>query len=136
MQLRYGEWQSVSGSRFTVGIDLVHVQDMEELISGAEGVWLTVEEWRTLSISQAQPERWAGRFAAKEAVLKVLGRGIDHVALTDIEICHQAAGKPYVRLRNSARRLWTQCGFAQLELSISHHRDYAVAAAVAWIGSL
>ncbi len=75
-------------------------------------------------------ERLAGRFAAKEAVMKVLSCGLDRIELTDIEVRRFHGGRPQVRLRGSALAAWSLCGLERLELSISHHRDYALAVAV------
>lgn len=76
-----------------------------------------------------EPERFlAGRFAAKEAVMKALGRFFDHgVALRDIEILNGAGGCPYVRLNPPlAARLVDK----RILISIAHSGRHAVAAAV------
>lgn len=75
--------------------------------------------------SKANPEQHlAGFFAAKEAVIKSLGR---MVPWHDIEISHDGAGKPLVTLRGRALEI---AGGRRVSVSISHCRTYAVAFAV------
>ncbi|MGQ9525560.1 MAG: holo-ACP synthase [Armatimonadota bacterium] len=75
--------------------------------------------------SKAKPEQHlAGFFAAKEAVIKSLGR---MVPWHDIEISHDGAGKPVVTLRGKALEL---AGGGRVSVSISHCKTYAVAFAV------
>lgn len=74
-------------------------------------------------------ERYAGRFAAKEAVAKALGTGFgEHLAFLDVEIQNDSAGKPYVQLSDSAK---AHFGDMQIHLSISHCKEYATATAIA-----
>jgi holo-[acyl-carrier protein] synthase len=72
----------------------------------------------------------AGRFAAKEAVLKALGVGIADVALTDVEVTAAATGEPVVALRDSAQRVAAARGVTQCRVSISHDGGFAVAFAL------
>ncbi|HEX5451939.1 MAG TPA: holo-ACP synthase [Candidatus Limnocylindrales bacterium] len=76
-----------------------------------------------------RPETLAGRWAAKEAVSKVLGLGIRGVGWREIEIIRLPTGQPAVRLAGRAQRRADQLGMARIALSISHERDYAVAIA-------
>ena len=76
-------------------------------------------------------ERIAGRWAAKEAISKVLGLGVRGVGWREIEILPNRAGAPQVRLHQRAAR---RAAFLELEdvtVSISHERRMAVAVAVA-----
>ncbi len=78
-----------------------------------------------------RPERIAGRWAAKEAVSKVLGLGVRGVGWREIEILPNRAGQPQVTLhaRAAARAAWLR--LADVTVSISHERRMAVAVAVA-----
>ncbi|WP_326908461.1 holo-ACP synthase [Sedimentibacter sp. MB31-C6] len=69
----------------------------------------------------------AGMFAAKEAVSKCLGTGFTNFGPKDIEILKDDKGKPYVNLRNNARERATQLELTNIQLSISHTKDYAIA---------
>ena len=70
-------------------------------------------------------ERVAGRFAAKEAVAKALGRSFHW---RDVEILADERGKPVVKLHNGASSTAGEC---TVMVSISHCQTYAVAYAVA-----
>ncbi|HMJ80481.1 MAG TPA: holo-ACP synthase [Candidatus Dormibacteraeota bacterium] len=76
-----------------------------------------------------RPETFAGRWAAKEAVSKVLGLGVRGVGWREIEVVRLPTGQPAVRLEGRARRRAEQLGMGRIALSISHERDYAVAIA-------
>ncbi len=67
-----------------------------------------------------RPETFAGRWAAKEAVSKVLGLGVRGIGWKDIEVVRLPTGQPSVKLHGRA---------AARALSISHESDYAVAIA-------
>ena len=73
----------------------------------------------------------AGRFAAKEAVSKVLGTGIRRIHWRNIEVLPNRAGKPEVTLHGRARERFAALGLRSIEVSISHSRDNAVAVAIA-----
>lgn len=73
----------------------------------------------------------AGKFAAKEAVVKTLGTGFRYFKFKDVQILNDKLGKPYVVLSGNAREIAKKKGFAQILVTISHCRDYAVAFAVA-----
>ncbi len=76
-----------------------------------------------------RPQNFAGRWAAKEAVSKVLGLGVRGVGWRDIEIARLPTGQPEVRLSGRARDRAAQLGMARIAVSISHEGDYAVAVA-------
>jgi phosphopantetheine--protein transferase-like protein len=76
-----------------------------------------------------RPETLAGRWAAKEAVSKVLGLGVRGVGWREIEIVRLPTGQPTVRLHDRALRRADQLGMERIAVSISHEREYAVAVA-------
>jgi len=76
-----------------------------------------------------RPQNFAGRWAAKEAVSKVLGLGVRGVGWRDIEIARLPTGQPQVRLHGRAKARAEQLGMARVAVSISHEGDYAVAIA-------
>jgi len=76
-----------------------------------------------------RPETMAGRWAAKEAVSKVLGLGVRGIGWRDIEIERLPTGQPAVRLHGRAASRATQLGMDRVAVSISHESDYAVAIA-------
>lgn len=76
-----------------------------------------------------RPETFAGRWAAKEAVSKVLGLGVRGIGWTEIEIERLPTGQPSVRLNGRAAQRAEQLGMDRIAVSISHESDYAVAVA-------
>jgi holo-[acyl-carrier protein] synthase len=77
-------------------------------------------------------ESLAGRFAAKEAVLKALGTGWrDGIAWTDVEVVVIPSGQPEVRLCGVAAQTARKLGITGWLLSLSHTEAYAVASAIA-----
>ena len=73
----------------------------------------------------------AGRFAAKEAVMKSLGAGWGKVGFLEVEVVNDQAGRPLVFLSGKAAILAEQTGISEILVSISHDGKYAVAQAMA-----
>ncbi|NIA07569.1 MAG: holo-ACP synthase [Actinobacteria bacterium] len=74
----------------------------------------------------------AGRFAAKEAVLKALGTGMrGRMKWTDVEIANDDLGKPEISLSGESADVAKKTGVSQVLVSISHTREHAVASAIA-----
>jgi holo-[acyl-carrier protein] synthase len=76
-----------------------------------------------------RPPTLAGRWAAKEAVSKVLGLGVRGIGWREIEIERLPTGQPAVRLAGRAARRAEQLGMGRIAVSISHEADFAVAIA-------
>lgn len=78
-------------------------------------------------------ERVAGRVAAKEAVMKVIGQGWPTIGWTDIEVLPGPGGRPVVCLSGRALEHAEALGLQDIDVSITHDGDLAIAAA---LGSL
>ena len=78
---------------------------------------------------RGRAETMAGRWAAKEAVSKVLGLGVRGIGWRDIEIERLPTGQPAVKLHGRAARRAEQLGMGRVAISISHESDFAVAIA-------
>lgn len=77
-------------------------------------------------------EHLAGRFAAKEAVLKLLGTGWQGgISWTDIEVRNDPSGKPTVALSGRCREIADEKRLGDIVVSISHIRTHAIASAIA-----
>jgi holo-[acyl-carrier protein] synthase len=76
-----------------------------------------------------RPETMAGRWAAKEAVSKVLGLGVRGIGWRDIEVERLPTGQPAIRLHGRAALRAEQLGMGRIAISITHESDYAVAIA-------
>jgi holo-[acyl-carrier protein] synthase len=113
-----------------LGIDIVRVDRIRKTLAKFgkrfSGRVLTPAEQRYV---RDRPETLAGRWAAKEAVSKVLGLGVRGIGWRDIEVERLPTGQPAVRLHGRAARRAEQLGMARVALSISHEADYAVAIA-------
>ena len=73
-------------------------------------------------------ERFAARFAAKEAAMKALGTGWNHgVRWRDVEVCRQPGGRPTLVFHGKAAEIAAQLGTARAALSLSHTADQAIA---------
>lgn len=82
--------------------------------------------------SAGSPERLAGRFAAKESVVKLLRPDpTTAIPYLDIEVRSAPGGAPRVRLHRAARKRALELGLGPVALSLSHHGDIAFATAVA-----
>jgi holo-[acyl-carrier protein] synthase len=113
-----------------VGIDIIKVARIRDTLArfGARfsGRVLTPGEQRYV---RDRPETFAGRWAAKEAVSKVLGLGVRGIGWRDIEIERMPTGQPAVRLHGRAAQRADQLGMDRIAISITHESDYAVAIA-------
>ncbi|HEY2820797.1 MAG TPA: holo-ACP synthase [Candidatus Acidoferrum sp.] len=73
-------------------------------------------------------ERFAGRFAAKEAAMKALGTGWSRgVRWVDVEVVRQKGGRPTVKLHGEAGNIADRLGVKNISLSITHTADQAFA---------
>jgi holo-[acyl-carrier protein] synthase len=77
-------------------------------------------------------QHFAGRWAAKEAILKAIGTGWRRgISWRDMEIRNEGGGKPTVALRGGARDVVEQLGVGEILVTISHCRTHATAFAIA-----
>lgn len=113
-----------------LGIDIIRVERiraaLEKFGSRFSARVLTERERRYV---RDRPETMAGRWAAKEAVSKVLGLGVRGIGWRDIEIERMPTGQPSVRLHGRAAARAEQLGMERIAVSITHESDYAVAIA-------
>jgi holo-[acyl-carrier protein] synthase len=113
-----------------LGIDIIKVDriraSLERFGERFSNRVLTPAEQRYVRM---RPETFAGRWAAKEAVSKVLGLGVRGIGWRDIEVERLPTGQPSVRLHGRAAARAGQLGMERIALSISHESDYAVAIA-------
>jgi holo-[acyl-carrier protein] synthase len=118
------------------GIDLVDFPRIENLIDRHRERFLdrvfTEREQTDAAAIKNRVEKLAGRFAAKEAVLKLLGTGWrGKIAWTDIEIVNNPLGQPIVEITGEVKNIAQQAGIEQITLSITHTANFAIASVVA-----
>lgn len=118
-------------NRHEIGIDLI---DIDRIVSVLQR---HPERFRRRVLTEREDrycgrkvERVAGRWAAKEAISKVLGLGVRGVGWREIEVLPNRAGQPQVLLHGRASARAASLGLGELTVSISHERHMAVAVAV------
>lgn len=117
------------------GVDLIEVNRIEAALARYGERFLTrVFTESELAYCRGRPHELAARFAAKEAVSKLLGVGIQHrdgVHWRDIQVVSGERGKPSVKLSGKAARRAEEIGLRTFALSLSHSREHAIALVVA-----
>ncbi len=122
-----------------IGTDITECERIERMLDKHGEVFLarvyTPGEIGYCTGRKAAVQHYAGRWAAKEAVLKALGTGWAHgIQWTDVEVVNQQGGKPSIELTGKALEISAQMGIREIMISISHCQNYAVAYATAIAG--
>ncbi len=117
------------------GIDIISVARMRQAIRRGGKRFLhrifTVRERSYCEKQRMKYEHYAARFAAKEAVMKILpGPTIHRHRLSEIEILRQATGRPYASIAPVSRRRFGLPKKFQIEISMAHERELAIATAM------
>ncbi len=123
-----------------IGTDIIEVARIAEMIQKHEEMFLTrvytKDEILYCSARKAASQHYAGRWAAKEAMLKALGTGwAKGIRWTDIEVKHDNAGQPRLELWGAARQIAADLGITDVKISISHCRAFAIAYVIAMAGN-
>lgn len=119
-----------------LGTDIIEIARVEKsLARNPEGFLRLVFTQREAAYCSAKKKRGqhlAGRWAAKEAVLKAIGTGwIAGIAWTDIEVVLDSFGKPSVELSGGAKQRADSLGISEILMTISHCDCHATATAIA-----
>lgn len=119
----------------SVGTDLIECERIARLLDRHHDSFmqrvLTAGEQAYVAGKAKPIPHIAGRFAAKEAILKALGTGWrGQIAWTDIDIVNDANGQPHVTLSGHTAALARQRGIAKFLLSITHTEHHAAATAI------
>jgi holo-[acyl-carrier protein] synthase len=122
---------------FKVGVDICSIDRirsaydhygerfLNKILTANESAYVLSRQKRTV-------ETLAGRFAAKEAVAKVLGVGWRGINWKEIEIDRRESGAPQVILHGRAEALAKKLNLTHFEISLSHEREFAVASAIGY----
>lgn len=118
------------------GVDIVEVarirKSLEKYSPRFEEKVFTPEE---ILYCRSRPEpgiHFAARFAAKEAVMKCMGRGIgQQIGFKDVEVTHMKTGQPLVKMRGKGKEIFLRLKLKTIHLSISHDKNYSIAQAIA-----
>ena len=119
-----------------IGTDIVETLRIAQMIERHGELFLlrvfTPYEVDYCSARKAATQHYAGRWAAKEAVLKALGTGWSRgITWRDVEVRNEIGGKPHIVLDGGALDVSRRLGIEQMLISISHCRAYATAYALA-----
>ncbi len=119
-----------------IGTDIVECLRIANMIEKHQDVFIgrvyTSGEIEYCSGRKSATQHYAGRWAAKEAILKAMGTGWSNgIQWTDIEIANQMGGKPFVKLAGAAKEIAESRGISEILISISHCRLFATAFATA-----
>ena len=115
-----------------LGIDIAEVARVKAAIERHGETFLrrlyTAQEQEYCERFKNKYERYAGRFAAKEAAMKALGTGWSRgVRWVDVEVVRQKGGRPTVKLHGEAGKIADGLGVRNIALSITHTADQAFA---------
>ncbi len=120
------------------GVDLVEVARIERSLAehGERFIERCFTNAEADYCRSARPprdvERFAARFAAKEAALKALGTGwADGIAWTDVEVVLAPSGSPSIKLAGKAQKLAHELGITEMLISLSHTSSNAMASVIA-----
>lgn len=119
-----------------IGTDIIECLRIAQMIERHGELFIrrvyTDHEIAYCSTKKSATQHYAGRWAAKEAVLKALGTGWRRgISWRDIEVRNQASGAPTIALRGGAREVFEESGIRNMHISISHCRSHATAYAIA-----
>jgi holo-[acyl-carrier protein] synthase len=122
----------MAGQLISIGTDIIECVRIAQMIEKHGEVFLqrvfTHREIEYCSSRKAATQHYAGRWAAKEAVLKVLGTGWARgIQWTDLEIQNEVSGAPVMKLSGKAAEIAQERGIQEVMVSISHCRAYATA---------
>ncbi|TMB73643.1 MAG: holo-[acyl-carrier-protein] synthase [Deltaproteobacteria bacterium] len=123
----------------SAGVDLVEVERIQQALEDSrigrrfrERVFTEKEILYCEKKRRGKYESYAGRFAAKEAVMKALGRGWgSKVRWLDIEVGRARSGKPEIVLHDKTAQLAEQLGIRRWALSITHTKEHGLAYVIA-----
>lgn len=115
-----------------MGIDIAEVERVKAAIERHGEAFLrriyTVREKEYCEKFKNKYERYAGRFAAKEATMKALGTGWSRgVRWVDVEVVRQSGGRPTIFLQGEAAKVASALGVERVALSITHTSAQAFA---------
>jgi holo-[acyl-carrier protein] synthase len=122
----------VTGNLVSIGTDIIECVRIAQMIEKHGEVFLqrvfTQREIVYCSSRKAATQHYAGRWAAKEAVLKVLGTGwAKGILWTDVEVVNEVSGAPMIKISGKAAEIAKDRGIRDIMITISHCRSYATA---------
>ncbi len=116
-----------------IGIDLIEIESiaanlhskhfLRKVFTEAE-----IEECQSMANST---ERFAGKFAVKEACMKAVGKGIRQGTwFTQIEVLNEESGAPFVRVSGEMENSVKAIGMSKIHVSVTHTKSAAAAVVI------
>ena len=113
------------------GIDIIEIERIGAAVNRwGDRFFRRIYTEGELEYAKGRLPQLAGRFAAKEAVMKALGTGVRGVSWQEIEVVREPGQAPKVTLHGRAKARAELLTLDEIAISISHSRDYAVVVAV------
>ncbi len=114
------------------GIDLVKIERIEKIIKKwgdnfTSRVFTLLEREYCEKKKGNKYQSYAGRFAAKEALLKSLGLGLKGINWKEIEIENNELGQSIIETSGKLKKIASEKGVSKYFITISHTKDYAIA---------
>jgi holo-[acyl-carrier protein] synthase len=117
-----------------IGNDIIEIERIKRALKKNDRFLtklFTLEERHLFQTRKDLATAVAGRFAAKEAVVKALGTGFRQFGMADVEILRDELGKPVVKLSQKVKDTLELSEALEVLVTISHSKEYAVATALA-----
>lgn len=120
----------------SIGVDIVDINRIIKILEKNRDHFykkiFTYGEIKHIESKKHRGETVAGLFALKEAISKLIGKGIGEINWKDLEILHYESGKPYLNLNEKLEDCMRELKIKNIEVSISHEKNYAIALAVGY----
>jgi holo-[acyl-carrier protein] synthase len=111
-----------------IGTDIIEVERIRKHIDAGFGFREKVFTAKEIAYCEGKTNKaqnYAARFSAKEAFLKAVGTGLRQgLSFTDIEVVNDELGKPEMVLHGQARELTRKMGVTNIQISLTHLRDW------------
>ena len=119
-----------------LGTDIVEISRIGQMIERRGETFLnrvfTESENEYCGTKKNKEQHYAGRWAAKEAVMKTLGTGfIKGIGWKEIEVVNLKSGKPTIVISGGVESFAGEMGIEEILITISHSREFATATAIA-----
>lgn len=119
----------------TVGTDITEVARIKKMVQTHPQFISTVFTEKEIAYCQGKRNKcqhFAARFAAKESVMKAVGRGwLQGIQWTDIETVTLPTGEPKIEAHGTLKKVMKEKGIRSFAVSLSHCKEYAIATVIA-----